>query len=89
MIKKKIFEAGNMIASAPWNPDKRLSFIDMIVAELGRLDTEKKVTPVEYSFAIDFARVNTKPITRIYSGKTGGLRQAVMFVVNATRKRIG
>lgn len=89
MTKRKVIEAGDMIASAPWSPDKRLSFADMIVAELNKLNTEKRITPVEYSYAIDFVRVNTKPITRIYSGRVGGLKQAVMSVVNITRKRIG
>ena len=89
MTKRKVIEAGSMIASAPWSPDRRLSFTDMIVAELNKLNTEKRITPVEYSYATDFARVNTKPITRIYSGKVGGLKQAVMSVINATRKRIG
>jgi hypothetical protein len=78
-----------MIASAPWNPDRRLSFTDMVIAELEKLSRQKKITPVEYSYATDFTRVNTKPITRIYSGRVGGLKRAVMSIVNMTRKRIG
>jgi len=79
-------EAGNMIASQPWNPDKRVGLGDLLVRELDRMLQAKSLTPVQYSMGIDFIKINEKPINHIYAGKPHALRHALMFVLSYLRK---
>lgn len=79
-------EAGNMIASQPWNPDRRVGFGDLLVRELDRLLQSKSITPVQYSMGIDFIKINEKPIAHIYAGKPHALRHALMFVLSYLHK---
>lgn len=78
-------EAGNMIASQPYNPDKRVGFGDLLVRELDRMLQAKSLTPVQYSMGVDFVKINEKPITHIYAGKPHALRHALMFVLSYLR----
>lgn len=79
-------EAGNMIASQPYNPDKRVGLGDLLVRELDRMLQTKSLTPVQYSMGIDFIKTNEKPINHIYAGKPHALRHSLMFVLSYLRK---
>lgn len=78
-------EAGSMIASNPYNPDRSLSFVDMIVRELEKLNRLGKLSPASYSRAVDLARVQTKILNKIYKGRARNLEQAVAFVLRQLR----
>lgn len=82
---KKIIEAGSMIVSDPYNPDRTLSFVDMIVGELEKLNRLGKLSPASYSRAVDLARVQTKVLNKIYKGRAGRLEQAVAFILRQLR----
>ena len=77
----------DMIAG-PWNPDRRVSFVDLIVAELNRRLEDGSLPPVIYSYAVDLARMMTKPLTNIYGGSRDGLRQALAVVLRLTHNRL-
>lgn len=74
-------EAGSMIASNPYNPDRSLSFVDMIIRELEKLNRLGRLSPVVYSRAVDLARVQTKILNKIYKGRARNLEQAVAFIL--------
>ena len=76
-----ISEAGSMIASAPYNPDRSLSFTDMVVRELEKLNRLGRISPEIYSRAVDLARVQTKVLNKIYKERARNLEQAVMFIL--------
>jgi len=89
MTKKSrntLIEAGNMMASDPINPDKRVGLGDLLIRELDRLLQAKSITPVQYSMGVDFIKVNEKPINHIYAGKPHALRHSLMFVLSYLRQ---
>lgn len=85
---RKLSEAGNMIASQPFNPDRTPSFGDLIVAELGLLLQKGALSHKHYSYAIDLTRRMQGILTGIYWKKAHGLRQALQVVLSMTRRRI-
>jgi hypothetical protein len=77
-----------MIASAPYNPDRRTSFADDLSREIERIFFAlKQLNHAEYSQALDFVKVNAKPITHIYAGKPHALDRALRFVLSQVRQR--
>lgn len=78
-------EGGSMIVSNPFNPDRTLSFVDMIVRELEKLNRLGKLSPASYSRAVDLARVQTKILNKIYKGRARNLEQAVAFILRQLR----
>lgn len=81
-------EAGNMIASQPYNPDRTPSFGDIIVAELGLLLQKGALSHKHYSYAVDLTRRIQGILTGIYWRKAHGLRQALQVVLSMTRRSI-
>ena len=51
MKKLRLREAGNMIASDPYNPNRELSIIDVITMELEKLSYNGSISPVIYNQA--------------------------------------
>jgi len=82
---KGLSETGMMI-SAPWNPNRELSFVDIVVRELQKLSDEGSILPSEYSRGVDLARGQTKVLNAIYSKNATGLQQAVLFLLRQIRK---
>lgn len=71
-----------------YNPDRRLSFADMIVQELTKKSDRGMLSPLEYSQAIDLTRRLAKQLTNIYGGARHGLPQAVETVLRITRNHL-
>jgi len=78
-------EAGDMIASQPWNPNRELSFVDTVVREIGRLKELGRISGATYSRAVDLARGQEKIINKIYSSSARNLQPAVMFILKQAR----
>ena len=82
MYRKRVKES---MVAGPYNPDKRLSFGDMIEAELGKRLQSGRLSPVIYNKALDLMRRRERPLTGIYRGRVRGLDAAVAFLVNKCR----
>jgi len=78
-------EAGDMIASAPWNPSRELSFSDMIVDELSMRLHKGQLSPVIYNKAVDLTRRIGGQLEYIYGRSSRGLTTAVSLVINKCR----
>jgi len=74
-----------MIASAPWNPNRELSFGDMIVDELSMRLHKGQLSPVIYNKAIDLTRRIQGQLEHIYGRTSRGLSTAVSFIINKCR----
>lgn len=83
MIKKRVKE--DMMVSSPWNPDRSLSFTDMIVAELESRMQRGQLSPVIYNKGVDLARRIGHRLESIYRGDRHGLATAVNFIINKCR----
>jgi len=71
-----------------YNPDRSLSFADMIVQELTKRKDGGMISPLIYSQAVDLARRLAKQLTNIYGGTRHGLPQAVETVLRITRNHL-
>jgi hypothetical protein len=88
MKKLKIREAGNMIASSPYNPDRELTIIDVIAMELEKLSYNGSISPVLYSQALDLARGQKKAINNIYSRNGRDIKPIIMLLLRQVRNRL-
>ena len=88
MKKLKIREAGDMIASDPYSPDRRLSVVDVIAMELEKLSRTGSISPVIYSQALDRARGQTKVINNIYSRNGRDIKPIIMLLLRQVRSRL-
>jgi len=81
-------EAGDMIASAPWNPNRELSFGDMLVDELSLRLKQGSLSPKHYAYAVDLVRKTHNNLYHIYGRTRHGLRQALEFIIRRTLNRL-
>lgn len=84
MPRKRISEAGDMIASDPKqavNP----SLFELIVRELDRLRSEKRIDPMLYSRAIVMARSRIMQLNNIYSRNGRDIKTLIMFLLRMAR----
>lgn len=88
MKKLKMREAGDMIASDPYNPDRKLTIIDVIAMELEKLSREGSILPVMYSQALDLARGQRKVINNIYSRNGRDIKPIIMLLLRQVRNRL-
>ena len=88
-MKTRIKEAGDMIASAPYNPNREpantAAFGDMIAAELSLRLHKGQLSPVVYNKALDYTRRIEKQLEGIYGRQSRGLATAVAFVINKVK----
>lgn len=84
MPRKKIREAGDMIASDPKQPINP-SLFELIVRELDKLNSEKKISPVLYSRAIVMARTRIIQLNNIYSRNGRDVKTLIMFLLRMAR----
>ena len=88
-IKKlRLREAGDMIASNPYNPNKELTIIDVIAMELEKLSQNGSILPVMYSQALDLARGQKKVINNIYSRNGRDIKPIIMLLLRQVRNRL-
>jgi len=88
MKKLKVREAGDMIASNPYNPNKELTIIDVIAMELEKLSYNGSILPVMYSQALDLARGQKKVINNIYSRNGRDIKPIIMLLLRQVRNRL-
>jgi len=88
MKKLKVREAGDMIASNPYNPNKELTIIDVIAIELEKLSQNGSILPVMYSQALDLARGQKKVINNIYSRNGRDIKPIIMLLLRQVRNRL-
>jgi len=79
MKKKRVKEA---VFGGDYNPDRSLSFTDMIVAELESRMQRGRLSPVIYNKGVDLARRIGERLGSIYRGDRHGLATAVNFIIN-------
>ncbi len=88
MKKLKIREAGDMIASDPYNPNKEITIIDVVATELEKLSQNGSILPVMYSQALDLARGQKKVINNIYSRNGRDIKPIIMLLLRQVRNRL-
>ena len=81
---KKIREAGDMIASDPKQPINP-SLFELIVRELDKLNSEKKISPMLYSRAIVLAKSRIIQLNNIYSRNGRDIKGLIMFLLRMAR----
>jgi len=84
MPRKKIREAGDMIASDPKQPVNP-SLFELIVRELDSLSSKGIISPMLYSRAIVMARNRIKMLNNIYSRNGRDTRSLIMFLLRLAR----
>jgi hypothetical protein len=82
MRKKRVKEA---VFGGDYNPDRSLSFSDMIVAELESRMQRGQLAPVIYNKGVDLTRRIGERLGSIYRGERHGLATAVNFIINKCR----
>jgi hypothetical protein len=87
-IRADLKEAGDMIASSPYNPDKKLTIIDVIAIELQKLSYNGSIPQAVYSQALDIARGQTKVINNIYSRNGRDIKPIIMLLLRQVRNRL-
>jgi hypothetical protein len=88
MKKLKIREAGDMIASDPYNPNKEITIIDVIAMELEKLSRNGSIPQALYSQALDLARGQKKVINNIYSRNGRDIKPIIMLLLRQVRNRL-
>ena len=88
MKKLRLREAGDMIASNPYNPNKELTIIDVIAAELEKLSYNGSIPQAVYSQALDLARGQKKVINNIYSRNGRDIKPIIMLLLHQVRNRL-
>ncbi len=84
MPRKKIREAGDMIASDPKQPVNP-SLFELIVRELDKLNQLKRISPAVYSRALVMARSRITQLNNIYSRNGRDLQGLIMFLLRLAR----
>lgn len=84
MPRKRIKEAGDMIASQPINAVNP-SLFELIVRELDKLNRLKQISPMLYSRAIVLAKTRIIQLNNIYSRNGRDLRGLIMFLLRLSR----
>lgn len=74
----------DMVAGS-YNPNRELSFGDMIVAELNLRLQKGQLSPVVFNKALDYTRRIEKQLEGIYGRNSRGLATAVAFVINKVK----
>ena len=84
MPKRKIKEAGDMIASDPKQPVNP-SLFELILRELDKLNRLKRIDPRVYSRAIVMAKSRIIQLNNIYSRNGRDLQGLIMFLLRLAR----
>lgn len=87
-LRADLKEAGDIIASNPYNPNKELTIIDVIAMELEKLSQSGSILPVMYSQALDLARGQRKVINNIYSRNGRDIKPIIMLLLRQVRNRL-
>ena len=87
-LRADLKEAGNMIASDPYNPNRELSIIDVIAMELEKLSYNGSISPVIYNQALDRARGQKRVINNIYSRNGRDIKPIIMLLLRQVRNRL-
>jgi len=87
-VRADLKEASGMIASDPVNPDRRLTAVDIIAAELEKLSYNGSISPAVYSQALDLAPGQTKVITNIFSRNGRDIKPLIMLLLRQVRNRL-
>ena len=86
MRKNNIKEAGDMIVSAPWTPDRDPPFVDMVTRELDKLLKNKRISPATYHQAFELAHGQQKVLIAIYSKVANGPLLGSLFILRQIPK---
>ena len=73
------------MVAGPYNPNRELSFGDMIAAELSLRLHKGQLSPVIYNKALDFTRRIEGQLEGIYGRNGRGLAIAVAFIINKVK----
>ena len=73
------------MVAGPYNPNRELSFGDMIVAELNLRLQKGQLSPVIFNKALDYTRRIEKQLEGIYGRESRGLATAIAFVINKVK----
>jgi hypothetical protein len=87
-LRADLKEAGDMIASEPYNPNKEITIIDVIAMELEKLSRNGSIPQALYSQALDLARGQKKVINNIYSRNGRDIKPIIMLLLRQVRNRL-
>jgi hypothetical protein len=87
-LRADLKEAGDMIASQPYNPDRLLSIVDVIAMELQKLSYNGSISPAVYNQALDLARGQKKVINNIYSRNGRDIKPIIMLLLRQVHNRL-
>jgi len=78
-------EAGDMIASSPFNPSNP-SLFELIKRELEKLNGQGSISPMVYSRALVLSRSLITQLNNIYSRTGSDLQPVIMFLLRQARR---
>lgn len=81
---KRLREAGDMIASDPKQPVNP-SLFELIIRELDKLNSERKISPMVYSRSIVLARSRIMQLNNIYSRNGRDIQTLILFLLRMAR----
>lgn len=81
MNRKRIKEAGGMIASAPGPSLSEPNFIELLAREVEKLNGLGRISPVVYNRALNLLPLLRTSILNIYGRRDSGLQQALVFLL--------
>jgi hypothetical protein len=82
MNRRRIKEAGDMIASQPSAPlPSEPGFIELLAREVEKLNGLGKLSPLVYNRALNLLPILRTSILNIYGRRESGLQQALVFLL--------
>ena len=84
MPRRRFSEAGDMIASDPKQPVNP-SLFELILRELDKLNSERRISPMLYSRAIVMARTRIMQLNNIYSRNGRDIKGLIMILLRMAR----
>ena len=81
MNRRRVKEAGNMMASSPGPFKSEPSFIELLAREVEKLKDSGRISPVIYARSRDLLPILRTSILNIYGRRDSGLQQALVFLL--------
>ena len=85
--RKRLSEAGDMITSDPYNPNRDPSLSQLLTRELDKLRDQGRLSPIIYTVARDQAYAQSKVLNNIYNRTGRDLETVLMLLLSNVRSR--
>lgn len=88
MNRRRIREAGDMIASQPGPALAEPTLIDLLAREIEKLRDSGHLSPLIYARSRDLLPILRTSIMNIYGRRDRGLQQALAFLLKQARRGV-